>query len=189
LGITRIYCFSVITCNYWLRLFTVTYIQTDTCIIISRQKNIGYAKYLLLFFNSFQYFIIFFKFVVLYTWLYSIIYFMCKISVFTMQRLVDFCLDVYIHAYCTSVYEHHYTIFYIKIAIFLFTSCLTIERSIVFKTMDRCYIIIFPPYSFFSPEKWVYTQFSPRKNEYIPRFPPRKNEYILNFPPGNPSMC
>jgi len=24
MGITRIYCFSVITCNYWLRLFTVT---------------------------------------------------------------------------------------------------------------------------------------------------------------------
>jgi hypothetical protein len=56
---TRIYRFSVITCNYWLRLFTVTYTQTDTCIIISRQKNIGYAKYLLLFFNSFQYFILF----------------------------------------------------------------------------------------------------------------------------------
>ena len=54
---------------------------------------------------------------------------------------------------------------------------------------DRCYILIFPPYSFFSPEKWVYTQFSPRKNEYILRFPPQKNEYILNFPPGNPSMC
>jgi hypothetical protein len=45
------------------------------------------------------------------------------------------------------------------------------------------------PYSFFSPEKWIYTEFSPRKNEYILRFPPRKNEYILNFPPGKPSMC
>jgi hypothetical protein len=55
-------------------------------------------------------------------------------------------------------------------------------------------ILIFLPgkmsiYSVFPPEKWVYTQFSPRKNEYILRFPPRKNEYILNFPPGNPSIC
>jgi hypothetical protein len=57
------------------------------------------------------------------------------------------------------------------------------------RVMARCYILIFPPYSFFSPEKWVYTQFSPWKYEYILRFPPRKNEYILNFPPGNPSMC
>jgi hypothetical protein len=43
----------------------------------------------------------------------------------------------------------------------------------------RCYILIFPPYSFFSPEKWVYTQFPPRKNEYILRFSPRKSKYVL----------
>ena len=42
---------------------------------------------------------------------------------------------VYITVYCTSVYEHHYKIVYIKIAIFLLFQ--TIERSIVFKTMDR----------------------------------------------------
>ena len=35
----------------------------------------------------------------------------------------------------------------------------------------------FPPYSFFSPEKWVYTQFSPRKNEYILIFPGEKLVY------------
>ena len=42
-----------------------------------------------------------------------------------------------ISIYYCSVYEHHYKIFYIKIAIFLLFHCLTIERSIVFKTMDR----------------------------------------------------
>ena len=50
-------------------------------------------------------------------------------------------------------------------------------------TKDRCYILIFPPYSFFSPEKWVYTQFSPRKNEYILRFPHEKMSIYCIFPP------
>ena len=41
----------------------------------------------------------------------------------------------------------------------------------------RCYILIFPPYSVFPrkneyilrfpPEKWVYTEFSPRKTKYV----------------------
>ena len=35
--------------------------------------------------------------------------------------------------YCTSVYEHHYKIFYIKIAIFLLFQLF----DMVFKTMDR----------------------------------------------------
>ena len=48
--------------------------------------------------------------------------------------------------------------------------------------MYRCYILIFPPYSFFPPEKWVYTQFSPRKNEYILRFPPGKMSIYWIFP-------
>jgi hypothetical protein len=44
-------------------------------------------------------------------------------------------------------------------------------------------ILIFLPgkmsiYWVFPPEKWVYTEISPPKNEYI-----------LNFPPGKPSMC
>jgi hypothetical protein len=47
----------------------------------------------------------------------------------------------------------------------------------------RCYILIFPPYSFFSLEKWVYTQFSPRKNEYILRFPPGKMSIYWISPP------
>jgi hypothetical protein len=44
----------------------------------------------------------------------------------------------------------------------------------------------FSPILIFLPRK--YTEFSPRKNEYILRFPPPKNEHILNFPLGKPSM-
>jgi hypothetical protein len=54
----------------------------------------------------------------------------------------------------------------------------------------RCYILIFPPYSFFSREKWVYTQFPPPgKMSIYWDFPPekwvytefshRKSKYVL----------
>ena len=62
---------------------------------------------------------------------------------------------------------------------------------------SRCYILIFSPYSFFPPEKWVYTSFSPGKISIYSFFPPErsvythlspwflggKSEYILKFPP------
>ena len=55
----------------------------------------------------------------------------------------------------------------------------------------------FSPYSFFPPEKWVYTSFSPGKISIYSFFPPErsvythlspwflggKSEYILKFPP------
>jgi hypothetical protein len=55
----------------------------------------------------------------------------------------------------------------------------------------------FPPYSFFPPEKWVYTSFFPGKISIYSFFPPErsvythlslwflggKSEYILKFPP------
>jgi hypothetical protein len=54
--------------------------------------------------------------------------------------------------------------------------------------LNRCYILRFPPgkmsiYWDFPPEKWVYTEISPRKNEYILRFPPGKMSIYWDFPP------
>ena len=43
----------------------------------------------------------------------------------------------------------------------------------------RCYILIFPPYSVFPPEKWVYTEISPPEKWVYTEFSPRKSKYVL----------
>jgi hypothetical protein len=49
------------------------------------------------------------------------------------------CRTVHSFYYCTSVYEITTTYSTLKLLFFSFSSCFTIERSIVFKTMDRQY--------------------------------------------------
>ena len=69
------------------------------------------------------------------------------------------------------------------------------------RIFDRKFLAVlhthFSPYSFFPPEKWVYTSFSPGKISIYSFFPPErsvythlspwflggKSEYILKFPP------